>query len=155
MTQIGWKPLLGLYLGVGGVSTLVLRWFQLRGTDPFPVPLSVIIVLVLIAGLVLCFGIRIRRWVRDGEHFDAVGATRTLALAQAASLVGAMQAGYFTSQIIIVYEALPAPDAWRVTLFGIAALVAAGVLIAAGLIAQWCCRVPPDEDDPTNQAPTG
>src|SRR5690625_4206239 len=112
MTQIGWRLLLGLYLGVGGLATVILKWLQLRGTDPFPVPLSVTIVLVLVAGVVLFFGLRIRRWVRAGETFDAVGATRTLALAQASALVGAMQAGYFSAQIITVYDALPAPDAW-------------------------------------------
>lgn len=155
MTQIGWRLLLGLYLGVGGLATVILKWLQLRGTDPFPVPLSVTIVLVLVAGVVLFFGLRIRRWVRAGEAFDAVGATRTLALAQASALVGAMQAGYFSAQIITVYDALPAPDAWGVTLAAIVALVAAGVLITAGLIAQWCCRVPPEDDDSTNHTPTG
>jgi len=155
MTHIAWKLLLGLYLVVGGIATVVLRWFQLRGTDPLAVPLSVTIVLALIAGTVLFLGLRVRRWVQRGEEFDAIGATRTLALAQAAALVGAMQAGYFTAQIITVFDALPAPDAQSVTISAIGALIAAAALIAAGLIAQWCCRVPPEDDDPANSSPTG
>src|SRR5699024_11288220 len=76
----------------------------------FAVPLSVTIVLALIAASVLFLGIRVRRWVQKGEEFDAIGATRTLALGQAAALVGAMQAGHFTAQIITLCEALPPPD---------------------------------------------
>lgn len=155
MTHIGWKLLLGLYLVVGGVTTVILRFLQVRGTDPFPVPLSVTIVLVLIAATVAFLGFRVRRWVRSGEEFDAIGATRTLALGQAAALVGAIQAGYFTAQIITVFDALPAPGAVEVTASAGAAMVAAAVLIAAGLIAQWCCRVPPDDDETSNSATPG
>lgn len=155
MNHIGWKTLLGFYLAVAGLATVLLRWLQIRGTDPFAVPLSVTIVLGLIAATVLFLGLRVRRWVRTGEHFDAIGATRTLALAQAAALVGAIQAGYFTAQIITVFDSWPAPDAQDVTYRAIGATIAAAALITAGLIAQWSCRVPPDEDDPPNSAPTG
>lgn len=155
MTTIGWKHLTVLYLVVGGLAVLVLRWFQLRGTDPFPVPLSVTLILLLIAASVLFLGLRVRRWVRGGTHIDPIGATRTLALAQAASIVGAMQAGYFTAQIITVFEAWPAPEAQTVTYSAIAALVAAAALITAGLVAQWSCRVPPEEDDPSAPSTSG
>ena len=155
MSHIGWRLLLGLYLVVGGLGVVVLRWFQIRGTDPFPVPVSVIIVLGLLAASVLFLGLRVRRWVRSGERFDAIGATRTLALAQSAAIVGAMQTGYFTAQIITVFDALPAPEAQSVTLSAIGGILAAAALIAAGLVAQWSCRVPPEDEDPTNSAPTG
>lgn len=155
MSHIGWKTLLGFYLVVAGLSTVFLRWLLIRGTDPLPVPLSVTIVLALIAATVLFLGLRVRRWVRTGEHFDPIGATRTLALGQAAALVGAMQAGYFTAQIITVFDSWPAPDAQDVTYRAISAMIAAAALVTAGLIAQWSCRVPPEEDDPTNSAPTG
>lgn len=155
MSHIGWKRLLAIYLITGGLATLVLRWLQLRGTDPMAVPVSVTIVLILIAGTVLFLGLRVRRWVQRGEDFDAIGATRTLALAQASALVGAIQAGYFTAQGIVVFDALPAPEAQSVMTAAVVALAAAGLLIAAGLIAQWCCRVPPEDDDGGNSATTG
>lgn len=155
MSHVSWKLLLGLYLVVGGIATVALRWLQMRGTDPFAVPISVTIVLALIAGTVAFLGFRVRRWVQLGEHFDAIGATRTLALGQAASLVGAMQAGYFTAQIITVFDALPAPEARSVTVAAAIALVAAAALIAAGLVTQWCCRVPPEDDENNNSASTG
>lgn len=152
MTHIGWRLLAGLYLVVGGLATVVLRWFNMRGTDPFPVPISVIILLAAIAAVVAYLGLRVRRWVRSGEKFDVIGATRTLALAQASALVGAMQAGYFTALVLTVIEAWPAPEAQSVVFSALAALAAAGALIAAGLLTQWCCRVPPEDDDPTNPA---
>lgn len=153
MTTIGLRHLLPTYVVVAGVALVALRWLQMRGTDPLAVPISVTVVLVLIAGLVLYLGLRVRKWVKEGEEIDAIGATRTLALGQAAALVGAMQGGYFTAQIIVVFKALPAPEAQSVTTSAIFALVAAAFMIAAGLITQVCCRIPPEEDD-ANNTPT-
>lgn len=154
MTHIGWRLLLGLYLVVGGIGTVLLRWLQMRGVDPLSVPISVTIVLVIIAATVLFLGLRVRRWVQRGEDIDPIGATRTLALAQAAALVGSIQAGYFSAQIFVVMDALPAPEAQAVMIAAIVALAAAAGLIAAGLISQRCCRVPPDDENSENTPAT-
>src|SRR5699024_115639 len=82
-------------------------------------------VLARVAARVLLVRLRVRRRVQQGEESDAIGAPRTLALGQAAALVGAMQAGYSAAQIITVFEAPPAPDAQSVTVSAIGALVAA------------------------------
>lgn len=133
----------------GAAFTILLRLLEDHGTDPVRLPGAVIVVLLLAAALVTGLGLRIRRWIKRGEHIDPIGATRTLVLGQAAGIAGALQAGYCAGQILVSIPRLPAPEPQLVLTTAVAALVAALALAVAGLLAQWCCRIPPEDDDAT------
>lgn len=137
-----------LILLVSGAAFTVLLWFlEGRGTDPVRLPGAVVVVLLLVAVGVAGLGLRVRHWLRRREHVDPIGATRTLVLGQAAGIAGAIQGGYALAQILVSIPRLPAPEPQLVLATAVAALVASAALSAAGLLAQWCCRVPPEDDD--------
>ncbi|MPV48430.1 DUF3180 family protein [Pseudactinotalea sp. HY160] len=133
--------------------TIGLRLLERHGTDPVRLSGAVVVVLLLAAVAVAALGLRIRRWIRRGEHIDPIGATRTLVLGQAAGIAGALQAGYCAGQVLVSIPRLPAPEPQLVLVTAAAALVAALALAGAGLLAQWCCRIPPDDDEPENRPP--
>lgn len=139
---------IGLIAGISAAAlTLVLWLLQQRGTFPVRLPVGVVAVLLIAATIVLLLGLRIRRWLHRGDHIDPLGATRTLVLGQAAAIAGAIQAGYFVAQILLSLPRLHAPEPKAVLATAVVALIAAAVLVAAGLITQWCCRLPPEGEE--------
>lgn len=147
MQRLRWQTLAACFVVAGTISAIGLRWWTSRGNPPLPTLPSHIVLLVAVAAVVLYLGLRIRRYLRDGVEFDPIGATRTLALAQAAAVTGALHVGFFAAQLALTLTRLHAPDPRNQAWTAAAAILAAGVLIAASLIAQWCCRVPPEDED--------
>lgn len=149
MQRLRWQSLAACFVIAGTISVIALRWWTSRGNNPIPVPLSHAVLLLVLAGGVLFLGLRIRRFIRDGVEFDAIGAARTLALGQAAAITAAAHVGYFTAQLALALPRIAAPEPRMQAWLAAAAILASGILIAAGLITEWCCKVPPeDEDEP-------
>lgn len=135
---------------VGLVATalgyLVLRvWTDQGGALP-PAPWGALIVLVFMACGVVFAGLPVRRFLRGRakKTLNPIRAMRTVVLAQASALTGALVTGWYLAQMLVV---LPDFDiasvrslAWR-----LAALAAGGVLmVVAGLVVQAMCRVDKD-----------
>lgn len=144
---------LGVVALVAAVVTLlstVLWMFLTRGGDLVPAPswLS-IATLPVLGGLVLGFARPVRAHVRrtSGRALDPIRAARTVVLAQAAALTGSAVFGWYVGQLVNLLRdwdlVANRPSTWRVGI----ALVAALVLVVAGLLAQAWCRVPPQEPD--------
>jgi len=104
------------------------------------------VLLAAIAVVVALLGLRVRRWVGRGERVDPLGATRTLVLGQAAAVAGAALAGYLTASLALALTRLPAPEPRSVAVASALGLLAAASMAVAGMVTQWCCRVPPDDD---------
>ncbi|ACQ78967.1 putative integral membrane protein [Beutenbergia cavernae DSM 12333] len=147
-------------VAVASVSTAVcliaLRLWEMRGGAPVRVPLLLAVVLVLVAGVVLALGWRVRRFTLGRADLEPIVAARILALAKACAVVGALQVGYLLAQLLLVVGHVEAPEpraqAWACGL----GLLGAGTLVAASLIAEWWCRVPKDDDrddDPDDSGP--
>ena len=146
--RLRWQTLVTVFVVAGAVSTMGLWAWTSRGHHPVPIPwLQILLILVLSAG-VLTMGLRIRRYVRKAEPVNPVDAVRTLVLGQAAAITGAVHLGYFSAQLVLALPRLEAPDPRAQAWTAGAAIVAALMMIAAGWIAEWCCRVPPSDDDP-------
>lgn len=145
--RLRWATLGAAFLVVATVSAVALRWWQSRGGDLPVLPLVLAVLLVLVAAVTLVLGLRVRRWVRRGEQVDGVGATRTLVLGQTAALAGAVLAGYLTASLGLALTRLEAPEPRSVALASGLSLLAALAMVAAGMITQWCCQVPPSDDD--------
>lgn len=147
MQRLRWQTLAACFVVAGTLSAIGLRWWTSRGNTPVPTLPSHIVWLVVLAVVVALLGLRIRRYLRHGQELDPIGATRTLALAQAGAVTGALHVGFFAAQFALALTRLHAPDPRQQAWTAVAALLASGVLIAAGLIAEWCCRVPPEDED--------
>jgi hypothetical protein len=140
-------------LVIGLVATalgyLVLRiWTQQGGALP-PAPWGALVVLVFMACGVFFAGLPVRRFLRGRakKTLNPIRAMRTVVLAQASALTGALVAGWYVAQILVV---LPDFDIASVRSFAwrLAALAAGGILmVVAGFLVQAMCRVDKDRRD--------
>jgi len=150
-----------LVLLLGLVVTAIaypgLRVWAGQGHELPPASWGAVIVLVFMAGGVLFAGLPIRRFLRGQakKPLNPLRAMRTLVLAQAAALTGALVAGWYLAQVVVLFPNLDI-DSVRAVAVRLGALSAAAVLMAiAGLVAQAMCRVdgggkgdnPDDGDD--------
>jgi len=120
-----------------------LRVWTGRGYELPPTSWGSVIVLVFMAFGVFFAALPIRRFLRGQARkpLNPLRAMRTLVLAQAAALTGALVAGWYLAQVLVLWPDLDIGSVRAVAL-RLAASVAAGVLLAmAGLLAQAMCRV--------------
>ncbi|HEY5246921.1 MAG TPA: DUF3180 domain-containing protein [Dermatophilaceae bacterium] len=136
-------------LAATALGYLALRiWTGHGGTLP-PSSWGGLIVLVFMACGVFSAGLPVRRFLRGQakKTLNPIRAMRTVVLAQAAALTGALVAGWYLAQILVLLPDLDVLSrralAWR-----LAALAAGGVLmVVAGLVVQAMCRVDRDHRD--------
>jgi hypothetical protein len=105
------------------------------------------IVLVFMACGVFFAGLPVRRFLRGRatKTLNPLRAMRTLVLAQASALTGALVTGWYAGQALVLVPDLDVPSQ-RSLAFKLAVLAAGGVLMAiAGLAVQAMCRVDPPE----------
>ena len=138
-----------LGLAVAAIAYLGLRiWTGQGGLVP-AASWSAVVVLVFMACGVFFAGLPVRRFLRGQakKSLNPMRAMRTLVLAQAAALTGALVTGWYLAQVLVL---LPDFDieSVRIMVVRLSALTAAGVLMTiAGLAAQTMCRVDKREDD--------
>ena len=147
-----------LVLLVGLVATalgyLVLRIWTGQGGALPPAPWGALVVLVFMACGVFFAGLPVRRFLRgrSKKTLNPIRAMRTVVLAQASALTGALVTGWYVAQILVVSPDLDIASvrsfAWR-----LAALAAGGVLmVVAGFLVQAMCRVDKDGRDQHHDA---
>ncbi|NMM35490.1 MAG: DUF3180 domain-containing protein [Phycicoccus sp.] len=130
-------------LAVAAIAYPGLRVWTGRGNELPPASWGAVIVLVFMAGGVFFAGLPIRRFLRGQakKPLNPLRAMRTLVLAQAAALTGAMVAGWYLAQVVSLLPNLDI-DSVRAVAIRLGALSAAAVLMAiAGLVAQAMCRI--------------
>lgn len=101
------------------------------------------IVLVFLACGVFFAGLPVRRFLRGQakKPLNPIRAMRTVVLAQASALTGAIVAGWYLAQILVLWPNGDI-DSVRSLMWRLAVLAGAGVLlVAAGLVVQGMCRV--------------
>jgi len=143
------RLLLGLWLAVSATGYVVLRLFTGRGGVLPPASWGAFIVLVFMACGVFFAGLPVRRFLRGTSRktLNPLRAMRTVVLAQASALTGALVAGWYVAQILVLLPDLDVVSrralAWR-----LAALAFGGLLMAvSGLVVQSMCRVDGDKRD--------
>jgi hypothetical protein len=151
------------FLLLVGVAVTALAYLSMRvwtgrgGLLPQP-SWGAVVVLVFMAVGVFFAGLPVRRFLRGQakKTLNPMRAMRTLVLAQAAALTGAIVTGWYVAQALVL---LPDFDinSIRSALVRLAALAAGGVVLAiAGLLTQAMCRVDrdsrDDEDDREQEA---
>ncbi|HEU5241925.1 MAG TPA: DUF3180 domain-containing protein [Ornithinibacter sp.] len=144
-------------LGMTIVAWLVLRWVSSGGTGlPDPGWVAIAVMAFLSAGLLVA-GWQVRK-VRDGVGDGSVTplrAARTLVLAQAAALTGAVLVGWYVANAFVL---LPDADVEsqrsRIWPFVVHAVVAA-LLAVSGMAVQRWCRVRPRDDEDEGDGASG
>ncbi|GAA1440666.1 DUF3180 domain-containing protein [Leifsonia poae] len=142
-------------LGVAGavIGFLIELAAAGGGVAVFIPPLSLPITLVVIAIIVVAFAIPIRRAThgRTSRRIDPFQAMRIVVLAKACSLSGALLTGAGAGVLVFLLSRAVIPGGSAVWL-AVATTVGAAVLLAAGLVAEHMCTLPPEDndDDPEN-----
>lgn len=138
--------LLGLV--VTALAYPAVRFWTGQGRGLPPTSWASVIVLVFMACGVIFAGLPVRRFLRGQakKPLNPMRAMRTLVLAQAAALTGALVAGWYLSQVLVLAPDLDVPSL-RTFAVRLAALAAGGVLLStAGLLTQAMCRVDKADD---------
>ncbi len=155
MTRTRATPLIGL--GVLGLVFGFLLEFgaETLGGSLIIAPISLPLTLIAIGAIVVGFSVPIRRAVtgRSKNPIDPFQALRIVVLARASSRVGALLTGvtlgaliYFTTRPV-----LPGVGSLWLT---IGSCIGAVLLAVAGLIAEYLCTLPKDDDDDAPGAPS-
>ncbi len=141
-------PLIGL--GVAGIviGFLVELGAAGAGVAVFIPPLTLPLTLIAIAAIVIGFAIPIRRatHAKTRTRIDPFRAMRVAVLAKACSLSGALLTGSGIGVLSYLFSrsVLPASGAiWQ----AVAATLGATVLLTAGLVAEYLCTLPPEDED--------
>ena len=146
------RATVGTGLVVGVVSWLLSRWWLAGGRRVLETPWLAAALLAVMAVALLVVAWPMRRYRREGRRVDPLRAARTLSLAQAAALTGAIVVGLYAGHALAVVPDLGfgrhTELATRLALASVG-----GVLVAvAGHVAQGWCRIR-DEDlsDPSSE----
>lgn len=133
VAALGWVAL-DLWTGNGG-TYVPLPWTAVAGT-------------AALAVAVVAAGLPVRRWVdgRRDRPLDPLVAARTVVLAKAAAYGGAVLAGWYAAQALVIVPDLVGARRTRFVLAVLAVLAAVAVCVAGFVVQRWC-RVPPEDDD--------
>lgn len=148
----------------GVVSWIILTFWRRSGHSLPPASWMAVIVMLVLAGGLFIAGWpvgRVTRQARDAAERRAAGkakseapmrrvdplrAARTFVLAQAAIITGSLLAGWYAAGVFVLLTG-PLVEARLAQLWPTgAATVAALILLAAGIIVEWFCQLPPGDN---------
>jgi hypothetical protein len=118
--------------------------FVVRGFSAIRVPWSLVITTIVLTGIVIALGARVR-WAtqpKPGRRIDATLAIQILTLAKASSVGGSLIFGGVAG--ILVYTLTRPVVSTELVPGAVGGLIASLVLIIGALIAERLCRIPPD-----------
>lgn len=117
-----------------------------------PLPTFAGVTLLVLAVIEAALGASLRSRIRKpegGRPVQPLAAARSVALAKASSLLGAIMLGAWLGMFVYLFprrgELAAAADDVPSTVIG---AVCAAVLTGAALYLEWCCRTPRDQDNP-------
>nr|BFF20151.1 hypothetical protein GCM10025730_36720 [Promicromonospora thailandica] len=135
-------------MAVALVGWLVLRALEGRGVYLPVVPWLVDVAIIALAGAIFWAGWAVRAYQKGKRPtLDGIRAARTLVLAKAAALTGALLGGWYLAQVLLVLGDLSIePRRDRAVAAGIAVLCSV-VLAVVGLVVEKFCELPPSDED--------
>lgn len=147
MARLTWRRVAAVIVGLGFLSWAI-NIFVADSSSPLPVPWPVPIALVASAGVALWLGWAVRQY-RAGKRpsLDPLRAAKTAMFSQAAALTGAALVGVYGGYVVSLAADWGHPPRRTLILTALCATVAAGLLLAAGWIAERWCATSGDDDD--------
>lgn len=139
--------LLGLV--VTAFAYLGLRIWNGQGGAPPQTSWGALVVLVFMACGVFFAGLPVRRFLRGQakKPLNPIRAMRTLVLAQAAALAGALVTGWYIAQVLVLLPDFDIASRRTVAIRLVALAAGAALMAIAGLVVQAMCRVDGDHRD--------
>ena len=147
-------PTLLILAVIGGAAGALLEIALAASGRPIvSLPITLAIALPVIGGIVVTLAVPIRRMTRGNgkPRVDPFYATRIVMLAKASALTGALVAGFGIG--VLAYLLTRSVIGVGSVTQAIATIVGAGVLLAAGLVAERMCTVPPHDDNDPGKEP--
>jgi MFS family permease len=139
----------------GGVITYLLELLaQSLGGNVVVPPLSLSLTVLALAIAVVLLAVPVRRWVTGKRKapIDPFYALRVAVFAKASSLAGSLLLGA-TGGILIFLLGRPIPLPAPTGVLVGSEIVASALLVAAGLIAEYLCTLPPQNpEDPRGKS---
>ena len=137
----------GIIIGstIGYLAQVVLVSAGLRMLIP-PLTFSITLVVAAIGAVALAWPIRSALHGTRKRPINALFASRVAVFAKASSVSGALCTGFATGLGTFVLTRSVLPGGAATTLV-IVAIVASGILLSAGLIAERFCTLPPDDSE--------
>ena len=142
-----------LHLVLIGLLGIVAMWFvetalAATGRPVVVPPFTLAVALLLIGVVIVVLALPVRRVARGDRtaRVDPFYATRVVLLAKASSLVGALLGGAGIGIVAYLLSRSVIPAAGSVAM-AIGSAIGALLLLAAGLIAEHMCAIPPEDDD--------
>lgn len=134
-------------LVTGAVAWFLLDLWTRQGGRLLPLPWFSAAAIAAVAAVVLVLGWEVRRSVRGQRRvaLDALFSARVAVLAKAAVFGGAVLAGWYAAQGLVVLSSATGLRRERLLVAAVTAL-AAVLLVVAGFLAQRWCRLPDDEE---------
>ena len=148
MRRTGWPRLVLIAVVTTAVVLAGLRMAESRGVTVLPAPTISVLVLLGLAAVVLGMGWNVRQY-RAGKRpgLDPLVAARTVVLATASAYTGSLLAGWYGAHVVLVLGDLEIAGRRAVAVAGGIALLAAVVLVVAGLVVERWCEIRADDDD--------
>lgn len=112
-----------------------------------PLTFSVTLTVAAVAAVVLALPIRSALTGRRKRPVNALFAARVAVFAKASSLSGALFTGFASGLAYFALTRTVLPGGATIAL-SVAGVVAGALLLAAGLIAERFCTLPPDDSEP-------
>ncbi len=142
-----------VFAAVGAIAGYLIDHTLTTAGMPTFLPSTLLpVMLVLLSIGIVVVAWPVRRSVRSGTRIDPFRALRIATLARAASLLGALAAG-FGAGLALYLLSRPVPAQVGSIMVTIALVGSAVVLIAAALVAEWFCTLPKDPDEPARDDP--
>lgn len=142
----GWRLPAGIAFGAAVPALFVTERFY----GAFPVlPWTAVPTLLLLAMAEFVTAYHTRRRIRrepGTEPVEPLSAARLLALARASAVFGAAAAGWFAGMVLALSDRLAAPGPREDALTAAITMLAALVLLGAGLVLERSCRVPEESE---------
>ena len=145
-TPIG--SLIAVLVAVALVGWPVLRALEARGVYLPEVPWLVDVAILVLAGTVFWSGWTVRSYQKGKRpSLDGLRAARTLVLAKAAALTGALLGGWYLAQVLVVLGDLAIESRRDHAIAAGIAVLCSVVLAVVGLVVEKFCELPPSDKD--------
>ncbi|MCU1420071.1 MAG: hypothetical protein JWR57_1240 [Mycetocola sp.] len=143
---------IGLAVAGGAIGWLLEIGLASAGTPVLVPPYSLAVALAGIAAILVAAGWPIRQIVQghSTRRLDPFRAMRVLLLAKASTLAGSLIGGGTAAILLYLFSRPVLPNAAVGP--AILAVLAAGVLVVAGLLVEHWCRVPPEDEQEQESA---
>ena len=154
MTRTG-PATIALFAIFGGAAGWLLEiGLVAMGLPSVVPPVSLAVALAIIGVLVIGFALPVRRAVKEREsaRIDPFYATRVVVLAKASTLAGGLLVGGALSIVVFLLTRSVVAGVGSV-LMAVAAVAGAIVLLVGGLVAEYMCSIPPNDDDKGSDKP--